>query len=474
MFWRSVTDLNSHEAHGSMNAFRATPSIFQRFLRIAVGLLLIVIVGGCDSPEEKEANFFKRGVALYEKGEDAKAMVEFRNVLRLNPKNADALYHAGLIHERAQQLPEAYRAFQAATAEKPDLLPAQVKLGTLALAGNELAVAEQAANAIEKLQTDNPDGLALRAATMLRKGDLQRAMDTARKALATAPNHENAAAVVAGVLSARGRQDEALAFLDETLQRIPNSVNLRQIKIVLLAKQGDTDGIVRTFGELIELQPNDRAYPLGLANFLQASDDPAQAETVLRTAMERGLTQPETITAMVRLVQRQKGAEAAEAELKRLIEQDPKDRTRQLLLADLYLEEKKPADAEVVLQRIVAEEGEAPPADDARVRLARIRLDAGDKAGAAAFADEVLVRSGSNREAHLVKAILALGTGDADEAIRRGRAALRQDEAWRPALLLLAEAHQRKGERDLAIDALGTVVAREPADTATAARSRAC
>ena len=117
---------------------------------------------------------------------------------------------------------------------------------------------------------------------------------------------------------------------------------------------------MRTFGELIELQPDERAYRLGLANFLQARDDPAQAETVLRTAMERGLTQPETITAMVRLVQRQKGAEAAEAELKRLIEQDPKDRTRQLLLADLYLEEKKPADAEVVLQRIVAEEGEAP------------------------------------------------------------------------------------------------------------------
>ena len=57
------------------------------------------------------------------------------------------------------------------------MMPAQIKLGTLALAGNELAVAEQAADAIEKVQPDNPDGLAIRAATMLRRGDLQRAMD---------------------------------------------------------------------------------------------------------------------------------------------------------------------------------------------------------------------------------------------------------------------------------------------------------
>ena len=186
--------------------------------------------------------------------------------------------------------------------------------------------------------------------------------------------------------------------------------------------------------------------------------------------MERGLTQPETIAAIVRLVQRQKGFPAAEAELKRLIEQAPEDRSRQLLLADLYLEEKKPAEAEGVLNEVIAKEGESPVADEARIRLARIRLDAGDKAGAAALADEVLGRSGANREAHLVKAVLALGAGDADEAIRRGRSALREDQAWRPALLLLAEAHQRKGERDLAIDALGTVVNRDPTDTATAAR----
>ncbi len=143
---------------------------------------MLLLIVGCDSPAQKEANYFKRGVALYEQGEDAKAMLEFRNVLRLNPKNADALYHVGLIQERAQQLPQAFRMFQAATAEKPDLLPAQIKLGTLALAGNELAVAEQAADAIEKLQPDNPDGLAIRAATMLRKGDLQRALDTAERA----------------------------------------------------------------------------------------------------------------------------------------------------------------------------------------------------------------------------------------------------------------------------------------------------
>jgi Flp pilus assembly protein TadD len=70
---------------------------------LLLAVFLVLLVAACDTPEEKEAKHLARGIEFSEAGDDAKAMVEFRNVLRLNAKNAEALYEVGLIHERAER-----------------------------------------------------------------------------------------------------------------------------------------------------------------------------------------------------------------------------------------------------------------------------------------------------------------------------------------------------------------------------------
>jgi tetratricopeptide (TPR) repeat protein len=442
----------------------------RRWRALASASLLALALAACDSPEEKAAKHLERGIAYYEAGDDARAMVELSNVLRLQPKSADALFLLGRIHERAERLPHAYEAYQAAVAEKPDFVAAQAKFGALALVRNNLDAAERAADAVERIEPNNPDGLAIRGAVMLRRGDLERALDTARQALAVAPEHENAMAVVLGVLNARGRQDDALTYVNEALARVPKSLSLRQIKLVLLTEKDDDEAVVETFGELIELEPESSALRLRLAGYHQTRGEFPQAETVLREALARGLAEPELLTSFVRLVYQQKGAAAAEEELRRLIEQAPEDRSRQMLLAQLYVEIKQPAEAEAVLRRIIDEEGEAPAADDARARLAQIRIDGGDREGANALADEVLARHSDHREANFAKGLLAFAAGDPDETIRRARSALTEDPSWPPAQRLLAAAHLKKGERELAIDALNSAVRRDPDDTVSAAR----
>jgi cellulose synthase operon protein C len=105
-----------------------------RALLVGCSLILMAIaLAACDSAEDRETRHLSRGIEYAEAADDAKAMVEFRNVLRLNAKNADALYQVGLIHERAERWVQAFNAFQAATAERPGDIDANMKIGTLAL-----------------------------------------------------------------------------------------------------------------------------------------------------------------------------------------------------------------------------------------------------------------------------------------------------------------------------------------------------
>ena len=454
----------SAEADASRAPWRRWPR------SLAAVLLAAALVAGCDSPEEKAARHLERGIALLEEGSDAKAMVELQNVLRLDPKNADALHHAGMIHERAGRLPQAYAAYQQAANERPGFVAANANLGALALAGGELDAAARAAEAIEGTEPGNPDALAIRGSIALRRGDTQAALDLASRALEAAPQHENAVAVLAGVYSRLGETGRAVARLDEAIAANPETVALRILKIILLEQANaageiaDIEAISRTYEELFALEPENALHRLALADFHRRRGDVAGAQEVLRTALHEGIEAPHAAAGFVRLVYQERGFDAAVAELKGLIERDPDGHTLRFLLANLYASEKRSEDAEKTLAEVIARVETGPVADDARAATARVRLAAGDKEGARRLAEEVLAENGEHRDANLVLGTIFLGEGRLDEAIRSGRSALRQEPTWLPALRLVAEAHLKKGETTLAIDALRQIVELDPND----------
>ena len=72
-----------------------------RWLTVAAVLLL---VGACDDPAEREQSFMDSAKSLYEAGDHDKARLDFRNALQINPNNVDARYHVALIDEQKGDL----------------------------------------------------------------------------------------------------------------------------------------------------------------------------------------------------------------------------------------------------------------------------------------------------------------------------------------------------------------------------------
>ena len=392
-------------------------------------------------------------------------MLEFRNVLRLNPKNADALYHVGLIQERADRRSEAYQAYQAAVAERPKFVEAQYHMGIfVALRADDLVVAERAAEAIEQVEPASPDGLALQSAVMLRQGDVQRAKDVAEEALAKVPGHTIAVGVIVGALRQRGRVDEAIAYLERAIAANPQDSSSRLLRIALLEEAGKASAILCSLCGSRSAGAGQCGLSAGIGEFSSAAGPTGGSRARrarhpgARPAITEGGSRPHGLDRAPAGFHRRGGRVCGPDRSEPGRSVAPHRAGRPLHAGA------KTDEAEATLEQVVERAGDEPIVEDARARIAAIKLAAGDEAAAARIADEVLARDAGHRQANLVKGQLALANRKWDDAIRSARTALRDNPDWLPALTLLANTYLESKNQELAAEALTAILRREPSN----------
>ena len=63
-----------------------------------IGILVTLLMGGCDwsSPESKKAKHLELAQSYFDKGQYSEALIEYKNVVQLDPKDADASLPLGL------------------------------------------------------------------------------------------------------------------------------------------------------------------------------------------------------------------------------------------------------------------------------------------------------------------------------------------------------------------------------------------
>ena len=433
---------------------------------LVVALALPLALAACSSPEEKVAEHLADGQTRLAEGDLDRAAIHFRNALRIEPRNAPALLGMGRIHEQRDDLPRAYTAYREAAAADPELIEARNAYAVIALTQNSLDAVRQAAEEIRALEPSHPDGLALAAALALRDERLDESERLADAALAADPGHINATSALAGVLDARGDPRAAVDRLDARAEAHGPSVPLALLKARLLGDLGDAAGVTEAFEEAIAAAPDDVGLRVTLARFHEAEGRPERAEAVMREAIARLEAPPAALTALARLVDRNRGVDAALAEIDRLRADLGDDGfTLDLLAAELAAEAERYEAAAARLRGVVegGEDGAAVTLD-ARTGLASLARRRGDPARAEAMVEEILATDPEHRGANLLLASLELAAGDFESAVRSARGALASDPAWVPGLRVLAQAHLGSGRRDLARETLARLLNHSPDD----------
>jgi tetratricopeptide (TPR) repeat protein len=434
-----------------------------RLLLLALGLA-VLSVSACGGAQSRKAKHMDKGQSFLAAGNLQKARVEFQNALQIAPTDAEVRYENGVVDEKLGKNREAAQFYQSAIDVDPEHVGARASMARLYLfAGAPDRALDLINPAIDK-HPDDAELLTVRAAARLQQKDLAGAQADAERAVRLAPVNEDAVAVLAGLYTSGGANDKAQALLEQSIQRIPQTIDLRLALAQVYSQENRLADSESLLLKLVELRPTEAAHRLRLAQYYVHLNQIDAAEMTLRQAIKALPAERDLKLALVDFLAARRSRDVAEKELRQMISAAPDDDELKFALARFYENSHQSPQAEAIYREVIDKEKLDPAGLSARDRLASLRAQRGDVAGALALATEVLAKSPRDDDALLMRGDIALAKQDPRSAIADLRAVLRDQPNAVGVLRILARAHLANGEPAVAEETMRHAVEANPKD----------
>ncbi len=412
--------------------------------------LAFAAVTACSSPTEKAEKFYQNGVKQLEKGELAKARVEFQNAVQIKTKMVSAWYGLAQVAEAEGDFPKLYGMLNKVVELDPKHVQAKVKLGRLLLVGGKVDDALKMSDDALALAPKDPTAQSLKAAVLLKLDDADAAVELADSILAANPNYGEALMILAMNQLKLGMPEKAIEFLDRGIAQNEKNIAMQMMKIQALNALQKSGDAIAIYNKLISYYPDSNELKMGLADIYFKTGKVSETEAMLRKLVELNPKENKFVTNLVGFIYSTKGVDAAKKELESQVGGNPKNFDLKFSLVNFYNETNHKKMAESVLSEIVQQEVENANGTKARAMLAAFALGNGDKKKASELVEEVLNKDKSNEQALLIKAGLLLEDKKTDDAIATLRIVTRETPNSSRALLMLAKAHEMAGASALA------------------------
>lgn len=427
--------------------------------RVSVLFLFAVLsltLAGCDTAEERAQKHYEKGLALLDAGDMDRAMVEFRNVFKLNGFHKEARLTYAALEEQRGDIQAAYGHYLRLIEQYPDNVQALGALARLAAEINNWDEAERYAETAAAVDAEDPNVRGVRLALAyrdgMRSGDLAAigaVVAQARAMLEADATLWLPRQVVIDDLIRREDWEAALTEIDAALAHFPDNIALYQFRLGALERLGREDDLAAQLRAMALRFPDAGLHTL-LVNRYVARGRLADAEAYLRERIAANPGDADVYLELFSFLQQQVGQDAVRAEVERWLaeESELSDILRSVrALLDFEAGQRDAAIAET--QDILS--GAAPSEETDRIRLSLARmLDlTGNRVGARAAVEQVLERDPGQVAALKLKAAWLIDEDRAGDALVELRTALDQAPRDSEAMTLMAKAHERVGNHEL-------------------------
>lgn len=435
-------------------------------LRLAVAALTASLIA-CGGAEERKAAYLDKARQFYAEANYEKARLEFKNAIYIDPKDKSAHFGLAQAHEKLGDLPSAVGEYRNVLTLDENDVDARTRIGYIYTFAGADKLAGEEVDKLLQIAPGNPDALAMRAHLSAKAGDLGAALKDATAAHDAAPDNPQVTLVLASVYAQTREFGKSIELLKTALGKAPedNSLLLQLAQIQVM--QENYAGAIEPLQKAIRLMPENLKLRYLLAGVYLKQNRQDLAEQVLRQAVADLPNSDEAKTTLVDLIYKQAGKDAAIQQIQTFIKESKSPLRMKAMLASFYEAIKDEEQAKRVYEEIVADRYAA--SDDqavvtAKVSLANLAVRRNDPDAARKILDEVIKANPRNEPALLLRGQLMLAAGDTVNAVSDFRAVLQGNANSAAARRLLARAHAKNNEPELARDNLLKAVEANPRD----------
>ena len=426
--------------------------------QLSILLLLLAACGlACQSNEAKMAEHMTRGKSYVDEEKWPEAAIEFKNVLQLDPNQADAHYQLSQAYLRMQKVREGFWELRETVRLDPKNLDAKVQFAQLSIFAGELDESLQRANEVIEADPKRADAYMVKGQVL----DSLKRPDEAREALAKAvevdPKNQGAILLYAMFLRQQGDREAAEPQYRSATEVSPSATSFVAYGGFLAEEHRDDDALA-SYRKAVELAKGtkevNQAYTV-LGSFLHRRERYDEAEAAIEEGIAKTDKPLDLIYLLARMYQERGLADKADAMIIRATKAAPDDPAPLLVLSTYRGQSGDLAGALDAAEKAMA----LAPDDDtsAKLRVAEVSMELGfrskeqDKVDRGRkIVEEVLAKNPKDPSALFVQAKLDIAEQRIEDAITSLRAALDQNPDWAKAHFLLGTALSLNGERTAA------------------------
>jgi tetratricopeptide (TPR) repeat protein len=418
--------------------------------RILVLAACSLVLGACQDDGEKVVGHLSRGSEYQQTKDFPAAIIEYKNVLQIDPNNAAAHWGLAKGYLANQQIQEGFWELRETVRLDPDNKDAREQLSQLLLLGGDPD--EALAQAEELISRGGERGHLLRAQALDRLGRTDEAAEEFELAIEAMPDETAPVAIFAQSLNRNGNREAAEDYFRKWIEMDNSATSQTEFAAFLTqdrARDDETEQVFMAATRLAEGEEQIRAHQ-NVASFYFQRERFDEATAYLEAVIPSVEDPVALIYLLARLHVAQGNNEKADALIAEATEVDPTNPVPYLTLSGHLGRQGDAAGALAAAEKALEID---PSLTDAKLRVAEITVDIGYSEGDAEkvqrgqqIAEEVLSAGNPSASALMVMAKIDLAQQRVDEAIDGLRAALELDPNNPQAHFILGTALSVKGE----------------------------
>jgi tetratricopeptide (TPR) repeat protein len=311
---------------------------------------------GCASDEKKKETFLAESKTYFEAQEYKKALIQLKNVIKIDPKSIEANQLLAQTHLKLGEAREAFSTYLRLEQLEPENLDTKLKLATFYLLGKQIPEAKSRVDHVLTKAPETVEALFLHAGILSQeKADIEEIKQVYDKILEIDPEQAKAHMVLSKIFISQKDFGKAEENLTAALEFSPDDLNINKALVGLYLSQKDVDAAQNVLENLVKSKPESAEPLILLGNFHLTQKNKALAEKAFLTAIEKS---PETIAPymiLARYYNSEKETLKAEQYIRKALEIDPENMGLKNAYADFHFSNQNFEKAEAIVDEELKE-----------------------------------------------------------------------------------------------------------------------